>query len=237
MNDGSASRNLTAHLAQLGLRRLGDCLDGNDTITLIGPDEPHFWPIFTASPEYQDSDPDPMDRWSARVIGDIASKLDATPVFPFGGPPYAPFYTWAVATGRFWPSPIGFLVHDEVGLFASFRGAIRWRNPAVAGQSRQPCLTCQAPCRVACPVDAFADGYNVTACKAHVASAAGQDCRTGGCLARRACPVGADLRLPACNGRGVGRPERDDVVVALKIGRNLDQADGAFAPIAEGFDD
>ncbi len=184
-------------LTEHGLREMGDCADGSDTITLLGPDEPRFWPIFTQSSEYQDGVPDPMDRWSKRVISAIAKRVGAAPVFPFGGPPYAPFYTWAANTGRFWPSPIGFLVHDETGLFASFRGALRWDRDARTSAAQKPCDTCAAPCKSACPVGAFDDGYDVAACKAHVTSPAGGDCRTGGCLARRACPVGQGLRLPA----------------------------------------
>lgn len=188
---------LDAHLAPLGLRALGDCPDGDMTITLVGPDEPRFWPIFCESPEFKDDVADPMDRWSQRVITKVAEKLDAEPLFPFGGPPYAPFFTWAKQTGRFWASPIGFLVHDDGGLFTSFRGALRWQKPAELGTNLQPCPTCAKPCATACPVGAFDDGYDVTACKAHVASAAGTTCRTNGCLARRACPVGQGSRLPA----------------------------------------
>ena len=189
---------LTARLAALGLRALGDCPDGDTTITLIGPDEPQFWPIFKTSTEFKDGLPDPLDRWSRRVIGAVAADLDAEPLFPFGGPPYAPFFTWAKASGRFWASPIGFLVHDDAGLFVSFRGAIRRPHTSIAAPSAQPCVSCSAqPCATACPVGAFDDGYDVTACKAHVASNAGKDCRTGGCLARRACPVGKGARLPA----------------------------------------
>ena len=184
-------------LAPLGLRALGDTQDGDSTITLIGPDEPAFWPIFTDSPEYKDGTPHPMDRWSKRVLTDVAETLGAEPLFPFGGPPYAPFYSWAVATGRFWPSPIGFLVHEDGGLFASFRGAIRWDKPAEGGTAAKPCTSCDAPCNSACPVGAFDAGYDVVACKTHVASPEGADCRTCGCLARRACPVGAGRRLPA----------------------------------------
>lgn len=188
---------LGALLAPHGLQPLGDCPDGDSTITLIGPDEPAFWPIFAACPEYKDGQPDPMDRWSTRIIGELAVTLDAEPLFPFGGPPYAPFFTWAKQTGRFWTSPIGFLVHDTAGLFTSFRGALRWKKPAEIGSNQKPCLTCAQPCASACPVGAFIDGYDVAACKAHVASEAGATCRAGGCLARRACPVGQGTRLPA----------------------------------------
>ncbi len=188
---------LSDALYPIGLRRLGDCPDGADTITLIGPDEPRFWPIFCESSEYKDDAADPMDRWSQRVITEVADQLDAEPLFPFGGPPYAPFFTWAKQTGRFWASPIGFLVHDSGGLFTSFRGALRWRKPAELGTGPQPCVICAKPCAIACPVGAFNDGYDVAACKAHVASSAGTICRTEGCLARRACPVGQGNRLPA----------------------------------------
>ena len=188
---------LTPLLAPLGLVELGDYSDGDHTITLIGPNEPAFWPIFEASPEFRDGAPDPLDRWSRRVLTNTANTLEAEALFPFGGPPYAPFFTWAKASGRFWAAPIGFLVHDTAGLFVSFRGALRWRVPAQASAPTHPCPTCAQPCATACPVGAFDDGYDVAACKAHVASDAGRDCRTGGCLARRACPVGQGNRLPA----------------------------------------
>ncbi|MFA8440871.1 ferredoxin [Yoonia sp.] len=192
------SDDLADLLAPHGLRTLGDCPDQDSTITLIGPDEPAFWGIFHGSPEYLDGDPNPLDRWSMRVLCAVADRVDAEALFPFGGPPYAPFFTWAKQTGRFWASPIDFLVHDQAGLFVSFRGALRWQVEPLAGTTAQPCLTCaDQPCATACPVGAFDAGYDVAACKAHVASEAGADCRTRGCLARRACPIGQGTRLSA----------------------------------------
>ena len=187
---------LASSLEQNALVALGHCVHEGKTLVLIGPDEPSFWPHFTASPEYRDGAPDPLDRWSLRVLDGIAADIGATPVYPFGGPPFHPFHTWAVRSGRFWASPIGFLVHDTAGLFASFRGALileaAW--PAVTGSN--PCLTCpDRPCATACPVGAFGDGYDVAACKTHVASPEGVVCLTDGCRARRACPVGQDRRL------------------------------------------
>ena len=45
----------------------------------------------------------------------------------------------------------------------------------------------------ACPVEAFAEGrYDVPKCVNHIAGPSGTECLTGGCLARRACPVGRD---------------------------------------------
>lgn len=58
------------------------------------------------------------------------------------------------------------------------------------------CARCVAqPCLHACPVDAFgATGYDVAACAGHLRGPDGAPCMQGGCLARRACPVGSGLR-------------------------------------------
>lgn len=195
---------LAQDLAHLGLRERGRCaaspedgISDTGTIILIGPDEPHFWPIFAASPEAHDRAASPLDRWSRRVLGAVAVAHGATPLFPFDGPPYLPFQSFATRSGQAWPSPIGFLVHADAGLWVSFRGAVFIAGATPKIQQRpRPCDSCPAPCRTACPVDAFADGYDVAACKAHINSAAGRDCITGGCRARRACPIGQNLRLP-----------------------------------------
>ena len=170
-------------------------MDGG-TLCLIGPDEPTFWPAFKQSTEYQDGQPNPMDRWSLRILNVIAEDIGAKAYFPFQGPPFRPFQTWALQTGRFATSAIGFLVHDERGLFASFRGALWLPVVWPAAANTAPDISATAMCAAACPVNAFADGYNVAACKAHVTSAQGQDCREGGCLSRRACAIGRDRRLP-----------------------------------------
>ncbi|WP_284154842.1 ferredoxin [Algicella marina] len=167
------------------------------TMALIGPAGPAFWRRFTASPEYADGQPDPLDRWSTRVLTAIAIRNGAVALFPFGGPPWHPFLDWALSTGRVFSSPVNLLVHAEHGLFVSFRAAMRFfevRNSIPP--ARSPCPECHQPCRTACPVGALtSEGYNVPACKAHIRSPEGVACRSG-CLVRRACPVGANLRLP-----------------------------------------
>jgi hypothetical protein len=45
--------------------------------------------------EFRDGRPDPIDRWSRRVIGHMACDLGAKALFPFGGPPWHPFIAWA----------------------------------------------------------------------------------------------------------------------------------------------
>lgn len=189
---------IASDLTKVNLQILGHCPAPEEagTLLLIGPVEPAFWPAFTQSPEYQDGQPNPLDRWSTRTLSVIAKTHDVQALFPFGGPPYHPFYTWAVASGRFWPSPIGFLVHDTAGLFASFRGALLIPDTLSPAPSTRPCDACAKPCATACPVGAFDNGYDVDACKAHLASPEGVDCMTQGCRARRACPVGQGHRLP-----------------------------------------
>lgn len=179
-------------LATECLSVLGGFLPGPEeglgqTLLMIGPG-PAYWPHFTASAEYRDGQPDPMDRWSARVLDRIAAEHDARALYPFGGPPHHPFFTWATRTGRIWPSPVNFLVHAEQGLWVSFRGALVLdRVVPLPGPAARPCDTCAAPCVTACPVGALTpSGYDVAACKAHVRATA--DC-TQGCRVRVACPV------------------------------------------------
>ncbi|TMM49430.1 ferredoxin [Sulfitobacter sabulilitoris] len=194
----------TRHLAVLGgfHPAPGDDAPGDcKTLVLLGPDEPGFWPHLTASPEYRDGHPDPVDRWSRRVVNDWAGELGATAVFPFGGPPYLPFYRWALRTGRIHASPVRLLVHDEAGLFVSFRAALALDSHIdLPHPPPSPCDACAGqPCRTACPVDALdGAGYDVPACKTYLHSADGQTCMTQGCAVRRACPVSARFgRLPA----------------------------------------
>ncbi len=163
------------------------------TLLLLGPDEPHFWPAFTQSPEWQQRAAHPVDAWSERVITDWANSLNGTAYFPFTGPPYHPFYQWALDSGAAHVSPARLLVHGKAGLFVSFRGAIELAGQIICpAPPPSPCTGCERPCLSSCPVGAFQDGaYDVPKCRAYLATPAGSECLDGGCLARRACPAGA----------------------------------------------
>mgnify|MGYP005997382087 CR=1 FL=1 len=163
---------------------------GTVTVLPRSPREPGFWAHLTAEPEWQDGRPDPIDRWSRRVIGRIACALGAKAIFPFGGPPYAPFYQWALRSGRAHVSPIRLLVHDEAGLFVSYRGALALRESLpLPPPPPVPCEGCARPCLTACPAGALSvEGYDLDRCHGWLDTALGADCLTRGCAARRACP-------------------------------------------------
>jgi ferredoxin len=195
-----------------GIRRIGlvprgalELEDGERTgalagvrmIVLAGMAGRDGWSAFAASPEARDGADHPLDRWSRRVIEALARELGAKAFFPFGGPPFWPFQQWARRAESVHPSPIGLLIHPRYGLWHSYRGALGFYEklavpepPAVPS----PCESCSGRwCLSACPVGAFsAAGYDVAACVGHLKSAAGADCMAAGCLARRACPVGAE---------------------------------------------
>ena len=147
----------------------------------------------------QDGLSNPMDRWSERVISALATKIEAKPIFPFKGPPYAPFYQWALRTGEMHISPIRLLVHSQTGLFVSCRGAVAlYREIQLPKASPSPCQTCAAPCTSACPVSAFdGDFYDVNACQSHITTLDTKRCNSKGCAARRHCPVGKEYFRPS----------------------------------------
>ena len=171
------------------LEVLGTVPDGGDRVYLLGPGV-GFWAAFTASSEYADGAVDPLDRWSKRVIGELATAWGGVSVFPSDGPPYAPFLEWAKRAGNAWVSPAGLMVHARAGLWLSFRGAVRVAGDTHAQTSPNPCKTCaDQPCLSACPVGAMAGGaYDVPKCHEWLDGPEG-DCMARGCAVRRACPV------------------------------------------------
>jgi len=175
------------------------------TLVLIGNVGSDLWPAFFTAPERTDDQADPLDRWTRRVVDGLARALDATALYPFGGPPHHPFVAWAKRSEPVSESPIGMLVHPDHGLWHAWRAALAFPGAlALPPPDRRPspCARCAGqPCRTACPVAAFGPGgYDVDACVTHLQSAAGAGCATG-CLARAACPVGRGRRYAPAHGR------------------------------------
>lgn len=167
---------------------------GCQTLILLMTREPGFWRHLTAQAEWSDGQRDPIDRWSKRVLSEMAENYGGQAIFPSDGPPYPPFLAWARATGRAWNSPAGMLVHERAGLMISLRGALALpQHLSLPGEgSPEPCPSCVQSCATSCPVDALGpEGYNVEACHAYLDLPEGRDCMDNGCKARRACPISA----------------------------------------------
>jgi hypothetical protein len=178
-----------------GLLAQGSLEYGGETLVLVGNAGSRLWPVFTESPEYRDGRPDPLDRWCRRIGNRLAEETGAKVIFPFDGPPYPPFLDWAAQAGIAFPSPVSMFVHPRYGLWHAFRFALLLDRPleGLPGKkSGSSCLSCpDQPCLEACPVDAFDDGvYRVGDCLGYLGLDPDSSCRTSGCAARRACPVG-----------------------------------------------
>jgi hypothetical protein len=171
------------------------------TVVVLGNLGAAMWPFFSRSREFADSAPDPLDRWTRRILDGVARILGATAFYPFGGPPWLPFQRWAIKADAVGPSPLGVLIHPDYGLWHAYRGALAFAEtlPLPATDPRpRPCDSCVGrPCLSACPVGAFQPTrYDATACRNHVVGPSGAACREGGCLARLACPIGREHAYP-----------------------------------------
>lgn len=166
------------------------------TVVVIGNVSGTMWPAFRAAGT---AGADPLDTWTRHVLAPIAADLGASYLHP-SDRPYQPFQRWAQRADDVWPSPIGLLIHPEHGLWHAYRGAFLFADPIdglpAVGERRSPCLDCaEQPCLHTCPVDAFGpDGYDVDACRGHLATGDEPRCLDDGCAARCACPVADGLR-------------------------------------------
>ena len=127
-------------------------------------------------------------------------------MFPFAGPPFLPFHSWARRAEDLWPSPLQILIHPEYGLWHAYRGALGFAQELELPPSASPahpCLKCSAqPCLQACPTGAFEPGsFHAEACIDHLRNGEGGDCLDRGCRARRACPVGRGFVYPPAQAR------------------------------------
>ena len=165
---------------------------------LIGHVGGAFWPVFAAWRADNSDVPDPLDTWSRGVIDAVAAETGGQGVYP-NDRPYWPFQRWAMEAEGLRAGPLGVLMHPVAGPWHAYRGAILFPSE-ISIQLPQamihPCENCvEKPCLTACPVSAISmDRLNVTTCRAHLAASAGHACVDGGCLARNACPAGANHR-------------------------------------------
>lgn len=169
------------------------------TLVLAGQVGASHWNAFSRD---RRNERDPLDRWAARALGGVAARFGARLILPGDGPPYAPFQRWAQRAEPVHASPLGLLIHPDFGLWHAYRGALAV-PAAIALPPREarpsPCEACaERPCLAACPVGAYAHGpLDAARCVARLGTPAGTACFDAGCLARAACPVGAEHRPPS----------------------------------------
>lgn len=189
---------------------------------LIGNAGKDMWKIFSQSSEFCDHAPDPMNRWTKRVLDDIAKVLGVRVVYPFDQP-YWPFQKFAQSAAGVQSSPLGILIHAKFGLWHAFRGLLIFDDTAeFESQIRaltvdaksliHPCDGCvEKPCLNACPVGAFTgERLDVQSCFTHLDSGTTPECMQSGCQARCACPIakehqydGAQMKFHMKSYRGI----------------------------------
>ncbi len=164
-------------------------------LAVVASAGPAMWRHVRQSAEYE-SDPNPIDSWSKRVLSRIAQEHGAEIVFPFEGPPYWPFQQWAMRLPAMSQSPLGVVVHSRYGPWFALRGALLFpeaRDFAVGDEGPGPCPGCAGkPCLDACPAGALTRerAFDALICRDYVRENANRDCAKRGCLVRHACPYG-----------------------------------------------
>lgn len=91
------------------------------TILIIGNAGPAMWRAYSQACEA--GGPTPLDAWAQRVLDPVAATFGAHAIFPFDGPPYAPFLRWAIKAEPVHISPTRMTIHPEYGLWHAYRGA------------------------------------------------------------------------------------------------------------------
>jgi len=166
------------------------------TAVMVGNTGPRFWQRFQI--ELPKNSTDPLNQWSGSVLKNLADRLSARVLFPFGGPPHHPFQRWAQRAEMVYPSPLGLLIHPVFGLWHAYRGLFLFPEKfdlPVREKEPNPCDDCDdRPCLNTCPVSAITeDGFELDSCITHLTGPTGDDCMYSSCAARRACPVGAQF--------------------------------------------
>ena len=141
----------------------------------------------------------PFDEKASGLISEWFETNAPTARFElvYPGPAGLPLGRLAELGGWGSPSPLGLTINATYGPWIAHRVGfvtdLEWdyRPPAVD----HPCDSCESrPCESACPVGAvsFLEGFRVRSCSEHRA-APRSECAFQ-CLARNACPVGAEHR-------------------------------------------
>jgi len=178
---------------------LDELLAGAAGALIVGSGGPTFFDRFEGSPEAVDNAPNPLDRYTERVIrravGAALEPAGSAHVvhFPFGVRPLIPFQRLGRAAGLGGPGPLGLQIHPTYGPWWAYRALIVLDRPLpAAAPPGDGCAGCDAPCIAACPVGAAArGGFDIVACQARRLVA--EPCRLS-CVARITCVRGPEHR-------------------------------------------
>ena len=123
------------------------------------------------------------------------NKIECQIIFRFEAP-FQPFIDWTKKCSTMGSSPVRLLVHEEKGLFISFRGDLGINEYSESqNNSKDICTTCEKPCLTACPLNALnQEGYDVIRSKKYLNTPSDQQ-RKDTCLVRISCPTGQTLRM------------------------------------------
>ena len=158
-------------------------------IILLRPHEPSYWPTNCDSPNWQDSMPDPVPRWSHQIIERLAQVTGSKPNFPFGKEP-APFLNWALASDRAQQSLVGSAIQADAGLLASYRGALALNKSIRVSPCKNPCPSGAKPYMTAFPAGIITySNYDLNTCWGYMRADPEQSCLSAGYIADRACPI------------------------------------------------
>ena len=184
-------------------------LPGARSAVVLACGGPAFGAAFGASPEAHDARPDPVDRFTERIVNQTIARA-ASP--HFAAPTYdhalsdRALYYWERQDGHFadfvalgracglgWPSRLGVLIHPDYGPWISLRAVVLTRAALAATPplpDPSPCEACPGPCASACPGGALRrQDFDVAACGRTTLSL--ETCRVR-CDARRACVMGRE---------------------------------------------
>ncbi len=115
------------------------------SLILFGNAGSSIWSTFCHSPEYRDGDPDPLDRWSMRIGEAMAEQFNGLALYPFDGPPFLPFLTWANKGEPTATSPLLIKIHPRYGLWHAYRFALALAEPSIIYASATCCRVTLRP--------------------------------------------------------------------------------------------
>lgn len=167
------------------------------SLVLLGQAGTRFWEYIQGTgTRSEDPFDDVSQQLAERFIVDQLGAQKWQVVYP--GPAPLPLGRLAELAGWGQASPLGLTINDQCGLWLAHRVAFLVDAPLPATEPAafpHPCDSCaDRPCVAACPVGAvdLAAGFDVTTCTGF--RVLEDSVCAHQCLARLACPVGAEYR-------------------------------------------